>query len=83
MPSVVLRQQNKLQLPAQIPVVLALSFQLKFALIFALLLLPSLLLNTRIGLVPPKHLLELVADRVRSGVMAGTICPKFPPGQPC
>lgn len=38
------------------------------------------LLLARIGLVPPKHLLQPVADRIAPSFMAGAICPKITPG---
>ena len=67
------------QLPTQILVAFALSFQFKLTLLFALFFQLSLLLNPRIGLVPPKHLLQPVADSVGPCIMGGLIRPQITP----
>jgi hypothetical protein len=72
--------QKNLEFPALISFPHPLPFQLKLTLLLALFLQPLLLLDPRIGLVPTKHLLEAVADSVRSGFMASAICPHITPG---
>ena len=71
-----------LQLPTQIPVSFALPFQLKLSRTHTLFLQLVLVLLARFWRATPKHLIESVADRVRSGFMVGAICPKITPGNP-